>query len=88
VADPKDRKEVVRLALENKKYKWRTIDGVAQESKLATDEVEEALSELADEIIRSSVPSKDGQALFTTRKHYRNQQNLGARLLSALKNRS
>jgi len=43
-----------------------------------------ATQELNGEIVRSAAPDESGRALYTTRKHYRQTQGLGTRILSAL----
>jgi hypothetical protein len=46
--------------------------------------VRQVLDELNGEIIRSSIPDESGRNLYTTRKHYRQTQEIGTRILSAL----
>lgn len=77
----------VLKALENPKYKWRTIDGISAEAKLDPSLVRRVISEAPDQIVRSSVPSESGQALFATREHIRKVSSVGAKLLGAIKNR-
>jgi len=80
--------QVVLKALENAKYKWRTIDGVSQETGLSADKVLEALGSLSDKVVQSSVPSRDGKKLFTTREHFRKSASTFDKLLGAIRNRS
>ena len=75
-------------ALAKPQFKWRTIAGVAKETGLANELVMQALGEATDRIVRSSVPSSDGQDLYTTREHFRNKASFGERLLGAIKNRA
>jgi hypothetical protein len=81
--DPHLRAAVVR-ALEDPRYEWRTVEGLADETGLPADSLRQILEELNGEIIRSSIPDESGRALYTTRKHYRQTQGLGTRILSAL----
>jgi hypothetical protein len=81
--DPNLRAAVVR-ALEDSRYEWRTVDGLAEETGLSAANLQEILKDLNGEIIRSSTPDESGRALYTTRKHYRETQGLGTRILSAL----
>jgi hypothetical protein len=81
--DPDQRNIVVR-ALEDPNYEWRTVEGVAEQTGLAASSVRQILDELNGEIIRSSIPDESGRNLYTTRKHYRQTQGLGTRILSAL----
>ena len=48
------------------------------------ESVRQILEELNGEIIRSSIPDESGRNLYTTRKHYRQIQGLGTRILNAL----
>ena len=79
-----DRRNIVVRALEDPNYEWRTVEGVAEQTGLEEANVRETLEELDGEIIRSSVPDESGRNLYTTRKHYRQTQGLGTRILSAL----
>ncbi len=78
----------VLTALAKPDFKWRTIAGVAKETGLAQELVMVALAKAADKIVRSSVPSTDGQDLYTTREHFRASATLGEKLLGAIKNRA
>jgi hypothetical protein len=77
-------------ALENKEFKWRTIDGVAKELNRPADEIRENLQKLINEgiVIRSTVPAKNGEDLFTTRKHYAEFASPFDRFLAAFRNRA
>jgi hypothetical protein len=85
-ADPDVLKKVI-AALENPKYKWRTIGGIAKETRLTADAVVNVLTSAAETIVRSSVPSKDGDALFTTRARFRQSASVAERLRGAFTNR-
>jgi hypothetical protein len=80
--------QAVLHALENPKYKWRTISGIAKEVGLSLETVHEVIAENKDQIVRSSVPSADGEALYTTRDHYRRSASITDKLLGMLKNRA
>jgi hypothetical protein len=75
--------KVIR-ALENEDYDWRTLDGLSNETGLTPSEVQEVLYNLQGAVIQSSIPDKQGRALFTTRSHYKKNQSVGNRILSAL----
>ena len=77
-------KQLVVGALEDSRYDWRSLDGVAQQTGLTLDEIRHAIDGLQDEIVRSSVPDEKGRELYTTRKHYRETHGLGSRILAAL----
>ena len=78
----------VLAALAKREFKWRTVAGVAKETGLAQDLVKLALTEAADKIVRSSIPSADGQDLYTTREHFRESASPVEKLLGAIKNRA
>jgi hypothetical protein len=59
---------VVR-ALEDPRYEWRTVEGLAEETGLPTDNLRKIVEDLNGEIVRSSIPDESGRALYTTRKH-------------------
>ena len=71
-------------ALENPKYKWRTVRGVAKRVKGSEDEVLQVLNEHANEIIRSSIPAESGEDLYTTRRHYKRMTPFFDKVLSSL----
>ena len=71
-------------ALEDGRYEWRTIDGVAGQTGIPAAKIQEALGSLEEEIVRSSIPDESGRALYTTRRHYRSTHGLGARFLNAV----
>ena len=79
-----DRRNIVVSALEDPNYEWRTVEGVSEQTGLSASNVRQVLEELNGEIIRSSIPDESGRNLYTTRKHYRETQGLGTRILSAL----
>ena len=77
-------------ALEDPRFQWRTVNGVATDTKLSRGVVLEGLIKLinADVVIRSSVPSERGEGLFTTRDHYKHFASIPDRLSAALRNRA
>jgi predicted component of viral defense system (DUF524 family) len=76
--------EDVRKALENGKYRWRTVRGVAKELNTTDLEIIELIQQHADEVIKSSIPAETGEDLFTTRKHYRANASSYAKIISTL----
>jgi len=83
----RDYAEKVRLAAENKKYKWRTIDGIATESGVAPEIVSMVITTNTDTFVKSTVPSTAGKSLFTTRKHFLETATTTEKLVGAIKNR-
>lgn len=84
-----DPKMKIIQALENNRFKWRTVDGVVSEVKEPKAVVVETIKDLSRQglVVRSSTPSTTGEALFTTRKHYQQTTPITRRLIDAFKNR-
>jgi hypothetical protein len=78
----------VIAALENPKYKWRTVLGAARESGVPEEQVQEIIVHTQGLIVQSSVPSNEGEPLFTTRRHLRKYGTPFERLMGAFKNRA
>jgi hypothetical protein len=78
----------VLQALGDSKFRWRTLNGVARDSDQSIETVHQVIAQVADQVVRSSVPSKDGQDLYTTRENFRASASIPERLLGALKNRA
>ncbi len=74
-------------ALEDPRFDWRTVEGVAEQTGVDPSMVRAILKESEHEIVRSSVPDESGRSLYTTRRHYRQTSGLGTRILSALSDR-
>jgi hypothetical protein len=74
----------VSAALENNKYIWRTLRGVAKELKTTQEEVLQIITENASEVIKSSVPANTGENLYTTRKHYRRKASFFDKITSSM----
>lgn len=79
--------EMIAGTLANPKYKWRTIDGIVKESGLDHKTVVNSMSAHEDLIIKSSIPSKDGKDLFTTREHYRKKRTPWQMIASSIMNK-
>lgn len=80
---PDLRKRIID-ALEDPRYEWRTIDGVAEEIGVPPAQIREILEDLKQQIVRSSIPDESGRDLYTTRTYYRQTHGLGSRILNAL----
>ena len=83
--DPDVLRKVI-AALENPKYKWRTVGGISKDAGVAPDKVLDVLK-ASDIVVRSSVPSKSGDALFTTRARFRRSASTAEKLRGAFTNR-
>jgi hypothetical protein len=65
-----DAKEKIIRALEDEKWDWRTVEGVAKDAGLSPGAVSYILESDPDTFIRSRVPDKEGRPLYSTRDHY------------------
>ena len=80
--------QAVLKALSNPQYRWRTIDGVAKETKLDADVVRAAIERaIGSTVVVAPLPSAEGARLFSTREHLLNTASLGEKFVSAFKNR-
>lgn len=75
-------REAVVRALEDDRYDWRTLGGIARATGAKNPEILSLLNSMSDQIVRTT--AADGQALFTTRNHYEQTHGFGDKLLSAL----
>jgi hypothetical protein len=73
----------VASAMENPKYRWRTIEGLANDTGISSDQIDHLINgELADQVLTTR--DKLGRTLYTTRRHYNRSQPLVNRLLTVL----
>jgi hypothetical protein len=79
--------EKVIKSLENPKFKWRTVKGVAEECAVPQETVRRVIDQESQRILRSSALSKDGQELFTTRAHFLKKASAWEKFTGALRNR-
>lgn len=80
---------IIINTLEKPDYDWRTIDGIAAETSLPTDKIEQTLSKLQNDdiVIQSTRLNPKGHAMFTTLNHYRERHGVISRLLTAISGR-
>ena len=81
---PQETRQAVLNALEDDRYVWRTIDGIAKDTGLDPDTIWTVLDDPATELLISSYPDERGRGLYTTRKHYKAKRSFGWRLLGAI----
>ncbi|MEL0616757.1 hypothetical protein V6243_07905 [Cobetia marina] len=74
-------------ALENPRYKYRSVDGVAKEIGLDHGKLLKLLNHHSDEIVVLNRKGNDGQILITTRKHYDKNASKVEKIKSVLMNR-
>jgi hypothetical protein len=79
--------EKVLKALENPKFRWRTIRGIAKETEISPEIIRTVVTMKSDRVVMASVPNTKGEALFTSRNQRRSQAGTWGRIVSALKNR-
>jgi len=85
---PKTAEEnAVFRALENSKYKWRTIPGISKETGVPREQVLEILTRFNDYIVKSAVPSQEGQELYSLRSKFIREQSSIKKLIGAIRNR-
>jgi hypothetical protein len=76
---------IVRDALENDAYMWRTAEGISIDTGLSVSVVNFVLrTELSEFVIKSAVPDKDGRTRYTTLSHYRAHAGILRRVLDTL----
>ena len=84
--DDKTEKAVL-AALENPKYRWRTVRNVAKEVGILPGTVLDVMARNSAIVIKSKVPSASGDDLYTTRDHYLRTATVFEKLSAAFKNR-
>lgn len=91
-SEPMDEERLQEIigALENKKFKWRTVSGIAKELGFPESEIVIGLNKLLEKGIamRSTVPAASGEEIFTTPEHYKSFASPVQRLAAAFRNRS
>lgn len=78
----------VICALDDKKYKWRTISGVSKATGISPERVKQLISENSGLIIQSSALSPAGESLFATRSKHSKEASTWEKIGSALRNRA
>jgi Fe-S cluster assembly scaffold protein SufB len=76
----------IKQALENPNYKFRTIHGVIKEASVSPEVVERAMQEHSDEIVKLYRRGSNGEALYTTRKHYKKKASTTEKIIGAVIN--
>jgi hypothetical protein len=64
---------LVAKALEDPKWDWPSVKGIAKDTGLPEERVRELLASSLS-VLRSSVPDKEGRSLYTTRQHYKKRR--------------
>jgi hypothetical protein len=80
-------KEKIFEALEDERYEWRSLKGISKQVGVSEEDVLSVIKENADFIVQSSVPSVDGDPLFTTKRHFHAKSSALDKILGAFKGR-
>ena len=75
-------------ALNDPRFKWRTLGGIASQLHISETEVMDVIAKYQSKIIESSVPSQKGKSLYTTREHYIKKTSGFNRMLGSLVGRA
>lgn len=78
--------ETINKALENPKFKYRTIPGIAKEAGISEVVVQKNINEVPDLVI-STKKTNEGLPLFTTRNHLKKAASLSERILAVITNK-
>jgi len=76
--------EDVVQALEDPRYAWRTVRGIARQLKATKEEIQDILDKKAEEVVKSSIPANTGEELYTTRRHYNQEASSFAKFTSGV----
>ncbi len=79
--------KLVMKALEDEKFKWRTLKGIATQLSVNENGIEAVIEDNQDTVVQSSIPSRSGKKLYSTREHYRRVSSGFDRFLGGLKGR-
>lgn len=62
-----DKKEKILRALSSERWLYRTVDGIAKETKLPKEEVKRVLDESRQKVRVSRIRSKKGKVLYASK---------------------
>lgn len=74
-------------ALNNDRYKYRTLRGIAKEAGVPEEKILKVVREHSDEIVILFRTTKDGQPLFASRKKYQKKATAMEKVMGAFLNR-
>ena len=80
-------KNAITKVLEDGKYPWRTVRGVARSADLNENVVEKFFQTHPDQVIEAPTVSVDGDRLYTTRVQFLKSASPLTKLAGAFKNR-
>lgn len=76
----------IKGALENPNFKFRTINGVVREARVSPEVVERVMHEHSGEIVKLFRRGENGEALYTTRSHYKKKASTTEKIIGAVIN--
>ena len=82
-----DLEQLILEALADRRYKWRTSQGVAAQVGVSENDVIQVIANNSDKIAQSSIPSTQGAPLFTTREHFHEMSSPIEKIVGAFKGR-
>jgi hypothetical protein len=80
-----DLSTAILRALEDSRYDWRTVSGLARSTGVTEREVKKVLDAMRNQLV--SATADDGRILYTTRSHYEKTHGIRDKILSALADR-
>lgn len=80
-------RHLVIQALDNPRWDWRTISGIAQDTGLSERDIKRVIARNRNKILKSDVPSRDGEDLYTTVDHWEEIASAGDKIRGAFRNR-
>lgn len=78
--------QTIRRAMENQKYNYRTVEGIAKEAMVTIEDVEVAIKTHPDDIVVLYRRGENGERLITTRNHYNKKATVKEKLMGAVLN--
>lgn len=78
--------EKVLAALNDTKYKYRTITGISKSTGLSSEIINKEISEHGEDIVVLSRRNQRRERLYTTRAHYRDTASIKEKILGAFIN--
>lgn len=77
----------IKNALEDNRFRYRTIRGVAKSAGVSAEQVSKEIANRPGEIVVLARKNQSGENLYTTRKHYKKKAKFSEKLMGALLNR-
>lgn len=79
--------KMILEALADKRYKWRSPRGVADQLNVPEVEVRLVIANNKESVVQSSVDSTNGSPLYTTREHFLEMSSPFEKIVGAFKGR-